>query len=147
MLYQASPSYHRTTARLQGYLAHKKLPPPRTLLGLCIGPYGGPWGGRGFSWARYPCISAIKKRLSYEGGRSSGVNFPLLMTVRELSVGQDHTYRGTSLIRNSAPLGPYSRPGHAYRGTSLIRNSAPLGPYGRICLGSYGGPKGEYCFL
>ena len=30
---------------VQGYLAHKKYPPPRTLtVGLCLGPYGGPTG-------------------------------------------------------------------------------------------------------
>ena len=29
---------------LQGYLAHKKQRLPSTLLGLCLGPYGGPWG-------------------------------------------------------------------------------------------------------
>ena len=28
-----------------------------------------------------------------------------------------------------------------YRGTSLIRNSLPLGSYGRACLGPYGGPR------
>ena len=32
--------------------------------------------------------------------------------------------------------------GRLYRGTSLIRNRAPLGPYGSIWLGPYGGPEG-----
>ena len=29
-----------------------------------------------------------------------------------------------------------------YRGTSLMRNRPPLGPYSSICLGPYGGPMG-----
>ena len=29
---------------IQGYLAHKKPPAPRTLVGLCLGTYGGPMG-------------------------------------------------------------------------------------------------------
>ena len=31
---------------LQGYLAHTKLPPPRTIASLCLGTWGGPvgWG-------------------------------------------------------------------------------------------------------
>jgi len=40
-----TPSHSLT---LQGYLAHKKTPPPRT---LCLGAYGGP-GGLAFSYAR-----------------------------------------------------------------------------------------------
>ena len=39
---------------LQGYLAHEKMPPPKTLQRL--EPYGGPRGGGGFLWARYPCV-------------------------------------------------------------------------------------------
>jgi hypothetical protein len=35
--------------------------------------------------------------------------------------------RGTSLIGNCAPVGPYSSLMH--RGTSLMRNCAPVGPY------------------
>ena len=35
----------------------------------------------------------------------------------------------------------------AYRGTSLIRNSEPLGPYSRLCPGLYGAPKRGGCFL
>ena len=31
---------------------------------------------------------------------------------------------------------------YGYRGTSLIRNRAPLGPYSSICLGPYCGPRG-----
>jgi len=34
-----------------------------------------------------------------------------------------------------------------YRGTSLIRNSPPLGTYSSICLGPYGGPGGGGGFL
>ena len=30
-----------------------------------------------------------------------------------------------------------------YRGTSLIRNSPPVGTYSSICLGPYGGPGGR----
>ena len=68
-------------------------------------------------------------------------------------------YRGTSLIRNRLPLGPYSKPmsralrwsqragGYLElsqsRGTSLIRNRLPLGPYSRhmprVPGGSWGG--------
>ena len=39
---------------LQGYLAHKKTHPPRTL-GLCPGSMEGPRGVGVFLWARYPC--------------------------------------------------------------------------------------------
>ena len=42
---------------IQGYLAHKTPPPPRTLVGLYLGSYGGPKGGGCFLWARYPCTS------------------------------------------------------------------------------------------
>jgi len=34
-----------------------------------------------------------------------------------------------------------------YRGTSLIRNSPPPGPYSSICLGPYGVPSGGGGFL
>ena len=34
-----------------------------------------------------------------------------------------------------------------YRGTSLIRNSAPLDPTVGLCLGPYGGLGAEGCFL
>ena len=34
-----------------------------------------------------------------------------------------------------------------YRDTSLIRNSALLGPYSSVCLGPYGVPGGEGGFL
>ena len=34
-----------------------------------------------------------------------------------------------------------------YRGTSLIRNSLPLGIYSSICLGPYGVPGGGGSFL
>ena len=34
-----------------------------------------------------------------------------------------------------------------YRGTSLIRNTPLLGPYSSICLGPYGGPRGGGGFL
>ena len=30
-----------------------------------------------------------------------------------------------------------------YRGTSLITSDFTVGPYGRLCLGPYGGPRGE----
>jgi hypothetical protein len=40
-----SPSLHFP---LQGYLAHKKQPPPETCSCICLGPYGGP-GGRAVS--------------------------------------------------------------------------------------------------
>ena len=43
---------------LQGYLAHKKQPPPRTLQQDYLGSYGGPWGGVCFLGARYPCRGA-----------------------------------------------------------------------------------------
>ena len=33
------------------------------------------------------------------------------------------------------------------RGTSLIRNRPPLGPYSSICTGPYGVPRGWRCFL
>ena len=37
--------------------------------------------------------------------------------------------------------------GGDYRGTSLIRNSPPLGPYSRTMPWSYGGPTGGGLFL
>jgi len=35
----------------------------------------------------------------------------------------------------------------AYRGTSLTRNSLPLGTYSSICLGPYDGPREGEGFL
>jgi len=29
----------------------------------CLGPFGGPWGGGGFLWARYPCTACTPARL------------------------------------------------------------------------------------
>ena len=40
---------------LQGYLAHKKQPPPGIYSSICLGSDGGPGGGGGFFCARYPC--------------------------------------------------------------------------------------------
>ena len=46
--------------QLQGYLAHKRPPPPYDpTSGLCLGPYGGPRGGGCFLCARYPCTQPV----------------------------------------------------------------------------------------
>ena len=42
----------RVARHLQGYLAHKKQPPPRTL--PCLGTYGGPRGGGLFLMSEVP---------------------------------------------------------------------------------------------
>ena len=63
--------------------------------------------------------------VSHEGARISGGTSLLALK-----------YKGTLLIRNLAPLGPYSKTmpraiGLPYRGTSLIRNRHPARPYSR----------------
>ena len=67
---------------------------------------------------------------------------PVHPTPKRLPVGQYECEN----TRNVGCFGcgiAYRRP---YRGTSLIRNSAPLGPYSRIGLGPYGALKGGGCF-
>ena len=44
---------------LQGYLAHKKTPPRRTLLGLSLGPFDGPRGGGRFLMSEIPLQKAM----------------------------------------------------------------------------------------
>ena len=58
---------------------------------------------------------------------------------------QAYAYRGTSLIRNSAPLGTYSWAvpraiWRCYGEVSYLMSEAPL--YGRPMPGPYGGPRG-----
>ena len=46
---------HYDPEKLQGYLAHKKQPPPEDpTAGLCLGPYGGPIGGGQFLVSEVP---------------------------------------------------------------------------------------------
>ena len=48
------------TPLVQGYLAHKKTPPPYDpTVTLCLGHYGVPGGVGVFLWARYPCTQAF----------------------------------------------------------------------------------------
>jgi len=45
---------------LQGYFNLKKAPPPWTLQGPCLGPYGGSRvGGMRFEWVKYPCTTSL----------------------------------------------------------------------------------------
>ena len=66
-------------------------PPLDPTVGLCLGSLGGPPGVGVFLWARYPCIRKRHSVLHTHTTRPQG------------------SYRGTSLMRNSAPLEPYSR--------------------------------------
>ena len=54
-------------------------------------------------------------------------------------------FRSQGLLSSSSSLSSLEM--RQYRGTSLIRNSASLGPYSRPCLGTYGGPGEVGCFL
>ena len=72
---------------VQGYLAHKKHPPPRTPHKDYLGSYGGPGGGGAVSYERGTPV----------GMRAGWQVDPL-----------GWVYRGTSLIRNSGRLGPNS---------------------------------------
>jgi len=59
-------------SRVHGYLDHKKTPLPRTLLGLCIGPYMYSHGG-GASWVgdvAHPGYEPTKKTSLHGGGAS-----------------------------------------------------------------------------
>jgi len=62
---------------------------------------------------------------------------------------RDHTYTCITAACPPPPPRPFppAESSPDYRGTSLIRNSAPLGPYSSICLGLYGVPSGGGCFL
>ena len=72
-------------ASLQGYLAHKKTPPPRTLpVGLCLGPYSGPRGWA-FSRERGAPIGAValvsrRRDLSGAGGELTVFSLALFHT-------------------------------------------------------------------
>jgi len=58
---------------------------------------------------------------------------------------RDHARQSQLFTSRQASFSP--KVAH-YRGTSLIRNSAPLeDPTVGICLGPYDGPKGGSCFL
>ena len=82
--------------RVQGYLTCKTTHPPRTLPQGYLGSLGGPSGVNVLSWARYPC--------------SYGRPINLIQVV----------YRGTSLVRQRTPLGPYRRPMPRVLGRSLV---------------------------
>ena len=57
----------------QGYLAHKKHPPRRTLQTLCLGTYGDPRGVGSFLCARYPCnIKTLNPQLAFFRARRPG---------------------------------------------------------------------------
>jgi hypothetical protein len=46
-------------ASLQGYLAHKQHPPPRTLQQDYLGSYGGPKGGGAVSYERVTPVASV----------------------------------------------------------------------------------------
>ena len=65
----------------------------------------------------------------------------LVLLLRVVNLGRSTCGRGVSQLGLTATSEPL------YRGTSLIRNTAPVGPYSSICPGPHGGPGGEGCFL
>ena len=88
-------------------------PPPHATVGICLGPYGGPRGGGGFLWARYPCMCLVcgrGKGVKHEwrsgaGDVPSGCGGFVQCELTRLSV--PHAYRDSSLIRKyPPPLGP-----------------------------------------
>jgi hypothetical protein len=46
----------KVAPHVQGYLAHRKMPPPRTTIGPWVQPYCRVLGAGGFFSERYPCI-------------------------------------------------------------------------------------------
>ena len=68
-------------------------PPLDPTVGLCLGSCRGPRGVGVFLWARYPCTLTTRCTKS-----------PPRLAFRKSA------YRGTSLIRNTLPVGPYSDP-------------------------------------
>ena len=55
-LFRSSHTRSASARRVQGYLAHEKLSPPRTLQWAYLGPWGGRrWGVGGFFSAMHPC--------------------------------------------------------------------------------------------
>jgi len=80
LLYQRPPHPRQTpqTTSYMGYLAHKKTPAPRTpQQAFAYAPYGGPGGGGTFSsCARYPCSTALSRRLA-SVGLASGTTLEL----------------------------------------------------------------------
>ena len=91
-------------SEVHGYLAHTKTPSP-------LGPYSKPW-------PRTLCKS--------EGGGH--------FLMREVLM-----YRCTCSVARD---GVDAEGVDAYRGTSLIRNTPPVGPSIALCIGTYGDPRG-----
>ena len=93
--------------KVQGYLAHKKLPP--------LGPYSRSYGGpRGVG-------------VSYERGIPVKATPPFIFAYIRMSGG---TFEARCVVRNTERTSR-SAAFIAYMGTSLIRNSDSLGPYSR----------------
>ena len=94
--------------QLQGFLAHKKHPPPRRggdgALGIVLlyGP-----GGALFLMGEVPMYHPERNHTARAIGNRSMQSSGEISSHREDAPGL--RYRGTSLIRNNAPLGPYSR--------------------------------------
>jgi len=120
------PSTAGRGIRLQGYLAHKKTPPPRTLQYTYLAPYGGPRGGS-FSYGRG---APVWRNCIYHRGPQGRVALPeppscsrnpltlkkhrsrCALATKFVSLMPEPTppYRCTSVQRKRSPLGPYRRP-------------------------------------
>ena len=92
----AHPACPHHNSHLQGYVAHKKLP-PRTTIGRSALSYCRVLWRCSFLWARYPCSPL------------SPAPLPEWLHRTWRSTGISREYRGTSLMGNRPTLAPYSR--------------------------------------
>ena len=111
----SAKQHANTPEGLQGYLAHKKQAPPQDpTVGLCLGPFDGPRG----------------VGVSYELGTPVGVGGECLGAGVHAVASSPRLSKSAKQHANTpAPLQGYlAHKKQRYRGTSLIRNSHPLGP-------------------
>ena len=83
--------------QVQGYLAHKKNFPPRTLQQDYLGSYHDPRGGGGFLCARYPCR-----------GKCTKSNFAEFTRFIQVTTGNTFENQLDSVFRFAMEIGPYT---------------------------------------
>ena len=106
----ASFHRHRSWSLLeprQGYLAHKKQPPRRTLLGLCLGPYGGASGRFLLNevplyWMQAQCVATLGSFAAYELTSLCPSNDSPSKRIAD-SVHQNELFRPSKRIADGTP--------------------------------------------